>query len=109
MCDLVPGLLDDFKAAWADDLPNVNTYTDYREMLAREELDILTVATSDNRHTDIVVDGANASVKGILCEKPLATSLEDADRMIEACRRARYTPSRRPQSTVEPAHSQGAG
>ena len=85
VCDLVPGLLDDFKAAWADDLPNVNTYTDYREMLAREDLDILTVATSDNRHTDIVVDGANAGVKGILCEKPLATSLEDADRMIEAC------------------------
>ena len=86
VCDLVPGLLDDFKAAWADDLPNVNTYTDYREMLAREDLDILTVATSDNRHTDIVVDGANAGVKGVLCEKPLATSLEDADRMIEACR-----------------------
>ena len=86
VCDLVPGLLDDFKAAWADDLPNVNTYTDYREMLAREDLDILTVATSDNRHTDIVVDGANAGVKGILCEKPLATSLEDADRMIEACK-----------------------
>ena len=86
VCDLVPGLLDDFKAAWADDLPNVNTYTDYREMLAREDLDILTVATSDNRHTDIVVDGANAGVKGILCEKPLATSLEDADRMIDVCR-----------------------
>ena len=86
VCDLVPGLLEDFKAAWADDLPDVNTYTDYREMLAREDLDILAVATSDNRHTDIVVDGANAGVKGVLCEKPLATSLEDADRMIEACR-----------------------
>ncbi len=85
VCDLVPGLLDDFKAAWADDLPDANTYTDYREMLAREELDILTVATSDNRHTEIVVDGANADVKGILCEKPLATTLEDADRMIRAC------------------------
>ena len=86
VCDLVPGLLEDFKAAWADDMPNVSTYTDYREMLAREDLDILTVATSDNRHTDIVVDGANAGVKGILCEKPLATSLEDADRMIDVCR-----------------------
>ena len=85
VCDLVPELLDDFKTAWADDLPNANTYTDYREMLAKEDLDILTVATSDNRHTDIVVDGANAGVKGILCEKPLATSLDDADRMIQAC------------------------
>lgn len=85
VCDLVPELLDDFKATWAEELPDANTYTDYREMLEREELDILTVATSDDRHTDIVIDGANAGVKGILCEKPLATSLEDADRMIQVC------------------------
>ncbi len=85
VCDLVPELLDDFKTTWANDLPNANTYTDYREMLARENLDILVVATSDNRHTDIVVDGAEAGVKGILCEKPLATSLKDADRMISVC------------------------
>ena len=85
VCDLVPELLDDFKVAWTEELPDANTYTDYREMLEREALDILVVATSDNRHADIVVDGANAGVKGILCEKPLATSLEDADRMIRAC------------------------
>ena len=85
VCDLVPGLLDDFKTTWADGLPDANTYTDYREMLANENLDILVVATSDNRHTDIVVDGAEAGVKGILCEKPLATLLEDADRMIAVC------------------------
>ena len=54
-------------------------------MLARERLDILTVATSDHRHADITVDGANAGVKGIFCEKPLATTLEDADRIIQAC------------------------
>ena len=32
-----------------------------------------------------MVDGAEAGVRGILCEKPIATSLADADRMIEAC------------------------
>ena len=85
VCDLVPELLDDFKTTWENELPNASTYTDYREMLAQENLDILVVATSDNRHTDIVVDGAEAGVKGILCEKPLATSLEDADRMIRVC------------------------
>ena len=87
VCDLVPELLDDFKTTWADDLPDANTYTDYREMLAGENLDILVVATSDNRHAEIVVDGAEAGVRGILCEKPLATSLEDADRMIRVCDR----------------------
>ena len=33
----------------------------------------------------MVVDGANAGVKAILCEKPLATTMEDANRMIQAC------------------------
>lgn len=85
VCDLVPELLDDFTTTWGSELPNANTYTDYREMLAAENLDILVVATSDNRHTDIVVAGAEAGAKGILCEKPLATTLEDADRMIRVC------------------------
>ncbi len=85
ICDLVPGLLDEFKGVWGDELPDTNTYTDFREMLATENLDILTVATPDNRHTEIVVDGVKAGVKGVLCEKPLATTLEDADRMIQLC------------------------
>lgn len=57
-------------------------------MLAQEELDILSVATSDHRHADIVVDAVAAGVAGIFCEKPIATSLYDADRMIEAVERA---------------------
>ena len=84
-CDLVPDLLDQFKTTWTERWPDARPYTDYREMLAKEDLDILAVATSDHRHADITVDGANAGVKGVLCEKPLATSMEDADRMIEAC------------------------
>ena len=84
-CDLIPELLDKFKATWGSTWPDANTYTDYREMLSKESLDILAVATSDHRHADITVDGVNAGVKAVFCEKPLATSLEDADRMIKAC------------------------
>ena len=83
-CDLVGELLEDFKGDWSDTWPNANAYTDYKEMLAKEGLDILTITTSDHRHTDIAVDGVRAGVKGIFCEKPLATSIEDADRMIRA-------------------------
>jgi predicted dehydrogenase len=85
ICDLVPELLDQFQQTWGDRWPNAHLYTDYRKMLAEEDLDILTVAIPDNLHAGVTVDGANAGVKGILCEKPLATSLEDADRMIDAC------------------------
>ena len=85
ICDLVPELLDRFKRNWGERWPNANVYTDHREMLAKEELDILHVVTSEHRHADVTVNGARAGVKGIYCEKPLATSLEDADRMIETC------------------------
>ena len=56
-------------------------------MLEGEDLDVLTVATSDHLHTKIVIDGAESGVKGIFCEKPIATTLEDADAMIAACER----------------------
>ena len=56
-------------------------------MLAKENLDIVTVATSDHRHADLVVNAANAGAKGVFCEKPMATSLTDADRMLEAVER----------------------
>ena len=36
---------------------------------------------------DIVVDAANAGVKAIFCEKPLATNMVDAQRMVDACQR----------------------
>ena len=82
-CDLDEETLREFEQRWPDE--NLTLYRDHREMLAGEALDIVTVATSDHRHADLVVDAANAGAKGIFCEKPLATSLADADRMIAAC------------------------
>ena len=62
----------------------IGEYTDYRLMLEREDLDVVSVATPDHLHADAVCDASEAGVRGILCEKPLATTLEDADRMIAA-------------------------
>ena len=84
-CDIVPALLDDFGNNWGGNWPDAGPYSDYKQMLAEADLDILTVGTSDNRHADMVVDAANSGVKAIMCEKPLATSMEDANRMLEAC------------------------
>ena len=88
VCDLVPDLLESFRRDFGETLPNVKTYADYREMLANERIDILSVATSDHVHAQMTIDGVAAGAKGILCEKPIATTLEDADRMIETCERA---------------------
>lgn len=86
VCDLKPDLLEQFQRNWCTTWPAVSTYTDYRQLLDRERIDLLSVVTPDHVHAQIVVDAAQRGVKGILCEKPIATSLADADRMIEACR-----------------------
>ncbi|MFA6111143.1 MAG: Gfo/Idh/MocA family oxidoreductase [Candidatus Latescibacterota bacterium] len=61
-------------------------YRDYREMLAREELDLVAVATPPGLHRDQVVAAAEAGCRGIFCEKPMALSLGECDEMIAACR-----------------------
>ena len=78
-CDFDRQTLDDFIAQWLDE--KITAHTNHRDMLADEKLDLVTIATSDHRHADLVVDASEAGVKGIFCEKPLATTLADADRM----------------------------
>jgi len=87
VCDLVQDRIDSFQQDWKDVWPEVKGFTDYKEMLAELRPDLLSVVTSDNRHADIVVHAAENGIKGIFCEKPIATCLADADRMIEAVER----------------------
>ena len=85
LCELKTELFEEVAQTWGQEFGELETYTDYRAMIEREELDIISVCTSDNRHTDIVVAAAEAGVKGIICEKPLATTVDECTRMIEAC------------------------
>ncbi len=84
VCDLKEDLLQDTLRDWSGTFPDLRGFTDYREMLETCKPDLLSVVTSDNRHADIVVDAVEAGVRGIYCEKPIATTLADADRMIAA-------------------------
>jgi predicted dehydrogenase len=60
-------------------------YADYTQMLAKEELDIVSICTWPPLHREMVVAAAESGVKGILCEKPMTVNLAEADRMIAAC------------------------
>ncbi|HCV23320.1 MAG TPA: Gfo/Idh/MocA family oxidoreductase [Candidatus Latescibacteria bacterium] len=85
VCDLRPEALEQFRENWKDVWPDLRTYTDAKQMLAEESPDLVSVVTSDHAHANLVVDAAQTeSVRAILCEKPIATTLADADRMIEA-------------------------
>jgi len=62
-------------------------YTDYREMLAREELDLVSVHTPDHLHVAPAV-AALDSGRHLFCEKPLANDLVGCQRIVEAAWRA---------------------
>lgn len=63
-------------------------YEDFRQMLQEEELDLVSVGPRwTDCHAEMVIACADAGVKGILCEKPLTSTLAEADAMLEACER----------------------
>ena len=72
---------DDFRERWGVQ----NMYADYKEMLAKERLDIVSVTTTAKPRPAIVRDVAEAGVKAIFAEKPLAISLAEADEMVADC------------------------
>jgi myo-inositol 2-dehydrogenase / D-chiro-inositol 1-dehydrogenase len=61
-------------------------FTDYREMLKEDDIEMVTVTAPNRLHAQMTVDIANAG-KHVVCEKPLCMTLEEADLMIETCRR----------------------
>lgn len=67
---------------------NARTYMDWRAMLASEKLDIVGVASFASSHAELVIACAESGVLAIFCEKPIATRLVDAERMLAACRSA---------------------
>ena len=64
-------------------------YTDYKEMLTKEDLDLISISTWQGVRAEITVAPANAGGKGILGEKPMVASLGQADDMIEVCEKQR--------------------
>lgn len=81
VCDVIPEraekLKDDFGAKYA--------YTDYHEMLARDDIDIVSVCTPSGMHADIGIDVAHAG-KHVMTEKPIDVTLDKIDRLVQACK-----------------------
>lgn len=83
--DFREDLMEAFGKLYA--VPKEGQYTDYREMIARENLDIVSVATHVEHHADIVIHAAEQGVRAIFCEKGMAASLAEANAMAAACER----------------------
>jgi predicted dehydrogenase len=60
------------------------TYEDYHEMFEREQPDLVSVCVPNFLHHDVVIAASNAGLD-VVCEKPLATTIDDGHEMIEVC------------------------
>ena len=65
-------------------VPERNVYADYPEMLEREELDFVDVATAPHLHREAVLAAAERGVH-VLCQKPFAGSFAEGREMVAAC------------------------
>ena len=80
MCDINPDNIVDKKLKF--DLPDtVKEYLDYREMLRKEKIDLIAIATESGKHAQIALECIEAGCN-LIIEKPIALSLEDADEII---------------------------
>lgn len=84
LCDIIGERAEQRKVQF--ELTNSKVYTNYKQMLANERLDLVTIATESGKHASIAIDCINSGVN-VIIEKPIALSLNDADRIIEAGRK----------------------
>ncbi len=68
------------------DIPNA--FTDYRNLLSMDDLDMVVVGAPNDLHCAIAVDAASAG-KHVVMEKPFCLNLAEADQMIAACAHAK--------------------
>jgi UDP-N-acetylglucosamine 3-dehydrogenase len=73
------------RQSFAQEFEVKTTYDDYREMLAREQLDIVSVCTWTGQHREMVEAAAASNIKAIHCEKPMAGNWGDAKALYQAC------------------------
>ena len=74
-------------AAFARQHGMAHHFTDYRQLLALEEVDMVVIGIPNDLHHDCTIAAAAAG-KHIVLEKPMCLNLAEADRMIAACRKA---------------------
>jgi predicted dehydrogenase len=65
-------------------------YKDYRRILERDDIDVVTVVTPDHWHTKISIEAMQAG-KHVFCEKPLTLTIEESQLIREACKKYNKT------------------
>lgn len=66
---------------------NIYDYSTFDKIRDNDDIDIIYIVLPNSMHTEYVIRAARAG-KHVICEKPMAVTVEDCDRMIEACKKA---------------------
>lgn len=85
LCDLLPGKSKKLAERWSLD---AEIYTDYRKMLKKADLDAVTVALPNYLHGPVTI-AALKSGRHVFVEKPMASSSKEAQRMLDAAKKAK--------------------
>ena len=84
-CDLRQHVLDVWGQTYG--VAPAHLYTDYKQMLAQETPDIVSVCTQPEHRAEIIIYCAEHGVKAIYAEKAFAASVAEADAAVAACAR----------------------
>src|SRR5438270_6302146 len=79
VCDVYDGRLTRATERWGK---QIFTTRDYREVLARPDIDAILIGTPDHWHARIAIDSMNAG-KDVYCEKPMVQKVEDGRAVVE--------------------------
>jgi predicted dehydrogenase len=82
VCDLIEEKARDLSRQ----TKRAKAYTDVSVMLAEQKPDVVCIATPNTTHKALTLQAADAGVRGIYCEKPMAANLADARMMADICK-----------------------
>ncbi len=83
-CDIIPERAEKAKKDYGTE--DAKVYTDYKEMLKDDSIDIIHVLTPNREHSFMTVDALEAG-KHVMCEKPMAKTYAEAQKMLDAAKR----------------------
>ena len=83
-CDIIEEKAQEAAKKYGDGTARV--YTDYKELLKDESIDVVHVLTPNRSHSFITVDALEAG-KHVMCEKPMAINSAEAKKMLDAAKR----------------------
>lgn len=85
LCDIAMGNIID-KVKKFDLGKDVKCYTDYKEMLEKERPELVAIATESGKHAEIALECMDYGCN-LIMEKPIALSIEDADKIIQKAKK----------------------